>query len=327
MKLLECLDRACRRAHLAIATREQYIRWVTQYLRFHRSADGRWAPPAELHGEDVARFLTHLAVERHLSESSQNQALCAVIFLYKHVLADELPQDHLGDIRALRSTRPKTLPTVLSVDEVSRLFAAIPIDSESGLLIRLLYGTGMRVMEGCTLRVRDIDFDRGQIVIRQGKGKKDRPVMLPVSLRSHLQEQLRARRELHEQDLARFAGYVPLPMSVEHRRPDAAREWPWQYVFASVTVRYDADHRGTRWHTTPAHISRRVSSAARSAGIVKRVTPHTLRHSFATHLLEQGSDVRQAQTLLGHQSLETTMIYTHLINRPEVIVKSPLDRL
>lgn len=327
MKLLERLDRVCHRAHLAASTREQYRRWVEQFLRFHRQVSGRWLAPAQLRGPDVANFLTHLAVARHLSESSQNQALCAIVFLYGHVLADELPPDHLGDIRALRSTRPKTLPSVLSVDEVARLFAAIPIDTESGLLVRLLYGTGMRVMEGCTLRVRDVDFDRGQILVRQGKGKKDRIVMLPTSLRARLTDHLRGRRELHERDLARWAGFVPLPASVEHKCPSAANQWAWQFVFPSVTVRYDESHRGTRWHTTPAHVGRLVRVAARSAGIAKRVSPHTLRHSFATHLLEQGWDVRQAQTLLGHQSLDTTMIYTHLMSRPSIAVTSPLDRL
>jgi integron integrase len=326
MRLMERLDRACRLAHLARSTRLQYARWVEQFFRFHRHRDGTWRMPAELRGTDVAAFLTHMAVERRLSESSQNQALCAVVFLYQHVL-NELPKEHLGDIRALRSTRPRTLPTVLSAAEVARLIDALPPDSDCGLMVRLMYGTGMRIGECCTLRVRDLDFDRLQIMIRQGKGKKDRVVMLPASLRGLLLDHLRSRREMHEHDLHRLAGYVPLPDSVANRSPASERDWGWQYVFPSVTVRYDHNHRGVRWHTTPAHLTRTTAVAARAARIAKRVTPHALRHSFATHLLEQGWDVRQVQTLLGHQSLETTMIYTHVMNKPAVAVQSPLDRL
>lgn len=329
MKLLERLDRACKLAHLARSTREQYRRWVEQFLRFHRTSDGTWRPPAELRGAEVSVFLTHMAVERRLSESSQNQAICAIVFLYKHVLVDELGPDHLGDIRGLRSTRPKVLPTVLSTSEIHRLLTAI--DGEAGLIVRLLYGTGMRVGECCTLRVRDLDFDRGQIIVRQSKGKKDRALMLPESLRAELTDQLRQRRDLYERDLHRGAGFVPLPDSVMNRMPQSERDWAWQYVFASVAVRYqegpDGKQRGIRWHTTPAHLNRTISVAARAAGILKHVTPHALRHSFATHLLEQGWDIRQVQTLLGHESVETTMIYTHVMTKPAVAVRSPLDRL
>lgn len=329
MKLLQRLDRACRLAHLARATREQYLRWVEQFLRFHRAPDGTWRAPGELRGADVAAFLTHLAVERRLSASSQNQALCAIVFLYGRVLGTELGKDHLGDIGGLRSTRPKVLPTVLSAPEVQRLLGAI--DGESGLIVRLLYGTGMRVMEGCTLRVRDVDFDRSQIVVRAGKGQKDRMLMLPAALRGDLLDHLLARRELYERDVQRYAGYVPLPDAVANKAPANGREWSWQYVFASAAVRYapgpDGKQRGVRWHATPSHLNRTITAAARAVGIVKRVTPHTLRHSFATHLLEQGWDIRQVQTLLGHRSVQTTMVYTHVMQKPAVAVTSPLDRL
>jgi integron integrase len=331
VKLFERLDRACRLAHLARSTRLQYCRWVDQFLRFHRAPSGRWRTPAELRGADVAAFLTHMAADRRLSASSQNQAICAIVFLYETVLVDELGSDHLGDIRALRSVRPRTLPTVLSTGEVRRLIAAMPPETETGVIIRLLYGTGMRIGEACTLRVRDVDFERGQIVIRQGKGRKDRWVMLPEALRGLLTDHLRLRRELHERDLQRNAGYVPLPDAIANKAPANEREWGWQYVFASVTARYaeapDGTQRGVRWHTTPAHVSRTMVAAARAARIAKRVTPHALRHSFATHLLEQGWDVRQLQTLLGHASLETTMIYTHVMTKPAVAITSPLDRL
>ena len=329
VKLLERLDRACRMMHLARATRVQYLRWVDQFIRFHRQPDGAWRSPGELRGADVATFLTYLAVERRLAESTQNQALCAIVFLYQQVLGSELGQDHLGEIHAMRSTRPRHLPTVLSTAEVMKLLSAM--DGECGLITRLLYGTGMRISECCTLRVRDLDFDRAQIMVRQAKGKKDRLLMLPELLRGELNDHLRARRELYERDLDRLAGYVPLPDSVLNKSPKNEREWLWQYVFASVSVRYndgpDGRQRGVRWHTTPAHIGRTISVAARAAGINKRVTPHTLRHSFATHLLEQGWDVRQVQSLLGHESLETTMIYTHVMNKPAIAVTSPLDRL
>lgn len=327
------MDRACRAAHLARATREVYLSWVGQFLRFSRTTDGTWREPAELRGPDVAAFLTHLAADRRLSESSQNQALCALIFLYETVLIDELGPHHLGDIRAMRARRPTTLPTVLGVDEMARLLGAISPQTETGVLVRLMYGTGMRVGEACTLRVRDVDFERAAIVVRRAKGKKDRLVMLPAAVRGNLTDHLRARRELYERDLHRGGGYVPLPDSVVNKSHGMAddRDWGWQYVFASTTARYyegpDGRQRGVRWHTTPAYVGRTIAVAARAVGIVKRVTPHALRHSFATHLLEQGWDVRQLQTLLGHESLETTMVYTHLTTRPAVTVTSPLDRL
>lgn len=277
----------------------------------------------------MAAFLTHMAVERRLSESSQNQALCAIVFLYGQVLGDELGKEHLGDISALRSTRPRRLPTVLSVSEVQRLIASL--GEYEQLMVRLLYGTGLRIGECCTLRVRDVDFDRGQILVVQGKGKKDRVVMLPSSVRADLADHLRARRELHERDLSRLAGYVPLPNPVANKVDRDGRAWLWQYVFASAVIRYapgpDGRQRGMRWHLTPSHLGQAIKAASRAAGIAKRVTPHAMRNSFATHLLEQGWDIRQVQTLMGHQSVETTMIYTHVMQKPGVGVISPLDRL
>jgi integron integrase len=273
----------------------------------------------------VAALLTHMAVERRLSESSQNQALCAIVFLYGQVLNDELGPDHLGDIRALRSTRPKRLPTVLSVHEIQRLIAHLP--AYERLIVRLLYRTGLRISECCTLRVRDLDFDRGLILVVQGKGKKYRVVMLRGDLEDHLQ----TRRELHERDLSRLAGYVPLPDSIANKVDQDGRAWMWQYVFASTVIRYgpgpDGRQRGMRWHVTPSHLGQSIKSAARAAGIVKRVTPHTFRHSFATYLLEARYDIRQVQTLLGHADVSTTMIYTHVMNKPQIGVMSPLDRL
>ncbi len=196
-----------------------------------------------------------------------------------------------------------------------------------GLMIELLYGTGLRVMECCTLRVRDIDFDRGQVVVRGGKGDKDRVVMLPGSLRERLAEQVGRVRLRHGRDVGKGGGHVPLPASLANKCPYAERDWRWQFVFPSVVLRRDDGGLGTRYHADPGAVGRTVREAARAAGIAKRVSPHTFRHSFATHLLESGYDVRQVQQLLGHQSLETTMIYTHVMNKPAVAVTSPLDRL
>jgi integron integrase len=272
-------------------------------------------------------YLNHLVGERHLAASTQNQALCALLFLYQHVLENVLPQEHLGKFVLLRSKRAKRVPTVLSVPEVRRVIDAIPQDCISRLMVELLYGTGMRVSECCTLRVRDVDLGRAQIIVRAGKGDKDRIVMLPVSLHARLATQLEAVEAKWRKDIARGGGYIPVPESLEHKRPRAGKELPFQFVFPSSLMRRDECGYGTRWYMHPSSLDRVVYQAARRAGIGKRVTCHTFRHSFATHVLEAGYDIRQVQTLLGHSNLKTTMIYTHIMNRPAVAVQSPLDRL
>ena len=332
MKLLQRVADAGARPHLASNTIDCYSRWIREFLAFHRDGE-RWVHPRELGAKSVERFLTHLARKRRLSASTQNQATNAIVFLYKQVLAEELPGDHLGKFVAERSKRPVRTPTVLSVDEAMRVIDSAADESMHRLMMRLLYGTGMRVAECCTLRVRDLDFDRAQIIVRSGKGDKDRIVMMPVSLRGELAEQTRKVRTRHEADLKKGGGWVPLCLSeqgadeLSHKVPYAETDWRWQFVFPSASLTRDEQGNGYRWHVHPGVLGRAVRDAAKRAGVSKRVSPHTFRHSFATHLLEAGYDIRQVQTLLGHERLATTMIYTHVMNRPSVAVVSPLDRL
>ena len=308
-------------------TAHAYRHWIRRFLGFSAAARGRWVAPEQLGTADVEAFLNHLVADRRLAASTQNQALNAIVFLYKHVLENANAREHLGKFELLRSTRPRRVPTVLSAAEVARLLAAIPPGRIFRLMAELLYGTGLRVSECCTLRVRDIDLDRAQVIVRAGKGDKDRCVMLPASLRERLGAQVRWVETRWRRDAARGGGYAPVPDALLHRRPRAGWELPFQYVFPSTVMRRDQAGRGTRWHVHPGTLDRAVCAAARRAGIGKRVTCHTFRHSFATHLLEAGYDVRQVQTLLGHASLKTTMVYVHVMNKPAVAVTSPLDRL
>jgi integron integrase len=327
MKLLQQFEIVARRRRLAQNTIDVYLHWIKQFLTFCAANYESWKHPVELGTTDVEGFLNDVVVRRRLSASAQNQALCALVFLYKHVLADVIPQDHLGKFLLQRSRRPKRIPTVLSADEVRRVIGVIPIDHMCRLPIELMYGTGLRVSEVCTLRGRDIDLGRAQIIVRAGKGDKDRIVMLPASLQSRLAAQLDATKLRWRSDLQRGGGYAPVPDALLHKRPRAGHEFPWQFVFPSNILRRDEHGHGTRWHLHPASLDRLVYQAAERAGVGKRVTCHTFRHSFATHLLETGYDIRQVQTLLGHSALRTTMIYTHVMNRPAIAVTSPLDRI
>jgi len=326
MKILQRVADVGLRRHLARSTVEHYQNWITDFLRFSR-VNGVWRAPGELFAADVEKFLTHLARDRRLSASSQNQAVCAIVFLYKQVLGEELGEDHLGRFEAERSKRPVRVPTVLSTAEVRRIVESISLRSMHRLMIELLYGTGMRVSECCTLRLRDLDFDRGQIVVRAGKGDKDRVVMLPQALRGRLADQCRRVRVQHERDLARGGGFAPVHDSIGNKAPYAECDWRWQFVFPSINLRRDQAGRGCRWYAHPAVLDRMIRVATRRAGVAKRVTAHTFRHSFATHLLEAGYDIRQVQSLLGHVSLETTMIYTHVMQKPAIAVRSPLDAM
>jgi integron integrase len=336
--LLERIARTARQRGMAARTAVCYQRWVVEFLRWAKG-QGAWRSPAELGACEVGDFLTYLANDRKVAVSTQNQACNAIVFLYKQVLVDELPEDHLGRFEGQRSKRPVRVPTVLSEAEVKHLIDMMPPESVRTLMVKVLYGTGMRLGELVTLRLRDLDFDRAQIVIRSGKGDKDRLVMLPGSLRGELTEQARRVREQHRRDLAKGAGWAPVPDVLINKVPYAADDWRWQFLFPSVTVRKEMverlradgsqslEHRRVRHHAAAGVLDRFVRNGVKEAGISKRVTAHTFRHSFATHLLEAGYDVRQVQTLLGHARLETTMIYTHVMNKPAICVVSPLDRV
>ena len=281
MRLLEAIDLVCRRRGMARSTIDAYKSWVRQYLSFAAQVRGDWVHPVTLGGRDVEAFLNHLVADRDLSASSQNQALNAIVFLYKQVLEIANPHEHLGKFELLRSRRPRRLPTVLSTAEVIRLIAVVPPARNSRLMVELLYGTGMRVSECCTLRVRDLDLGRAQISIRAAKGDKDRIVMLPAALHDRLTRQLDRVRQRWQADAARGGGFAPVPASLDHKRPRAGHEWPFQFVFPSAILRRDGQGRGVCWHVHPSSLDRIVYLAARRAGIGKRVTCHAFRHTPA----------------------------------------------
>lgn len=318
LKLEEQIRQACRVRHYSLATERAYVRWYKQFVR--------WAGlkhPATLGGDRVQAWLSHLATDRELSASTQRQALSAILFLYQQVLGLKLPW--MSDI--VRAKQPQQLPRVLSKAEVRSTLQHLPRTS-AGLAVALLYGTGMRQSDVLRLRVQDIDFDRHTITIRCGKGAKDRTVMLPRALALGLQAQLGRRAQMHAVDIARGMVDVELPHALAQKYPNAPREWAWQWVFAaddySTCPRTGAIRRH---HLHPKTINRTLSTAARRAGITKHVTAHVLRHSFATHLLEDGKDIRTIQALLGHSDVSTTMIYTHVANVGAAGVASPLDNL
>lgn len=316
-KLLDLMRSRIRVKHYSSSTEKTYIGWIRRYILFHGKRH-----PNELGGEEVEAFLTHLAVNRRVSASTQNQALAAILFLYKEVLDIDLPWLE-GVTRARRSRK---IPVVLTPNEVQEIL--LRLKGSWWLLASLLYGTGMRLMEGLRLRVQDIDFERREIVVRSGKGDKDRITMLPEALISHLKAHLKKAKALHQSDLMEGFGEVYLPFALERKYPNAGKEWGWQYIFPSVNRSVDPRSGVTRRHHLDAKgLQRAMRKAVKSAGVVKRATPHTLRHSFATHLLERGQDIRTVQELLGHKDLSTTQIYTHVLNRGGLGVLSPLDSL
>lgn len=272
---------------------------------------------------EVEAFLTSLAVDRDVSAATQSQALSAILFLYREVLEQPLPW--LDEVT--RAKRPARLPVVLAVDEVQRLLAAVE-DTDMALVLRLLYGTGMRLLEGLRLRVKDVDFVRREILVREGKGAKDRITMLPESLMQPLRAQVAKVKAQHDADLAMGRGEVWLPGALAVKCPAAPRAFGWQYVFPAAGLSTDPRSGAVRrHHIDERQVQRAVKRAVASAGIAKPASPHTLRHSFATHLLEGGYDIRTVQELLGHADVSTTMIYTHVLNRGGRGVRSPLDGL
>ncbi len=316
-KLLEQTQERLRVKHFSLRTERVYLDWIRRYIAFHNRRH-----PRDMGAAEMESFLTYLAVERSVSPSTQNQALAALLFLYKEVLALELPWLD-GIVRAKRGER---LPVVLSAQEVRVLFTAIA-DPQVLLVCRLLYGTGMRLMEGLRLRVKDVDFSRNAILVRDGKGAKDRITVLPQSLRVDLQQQVKRALAVHQQDLAQGLGRVWLPHALAAKYPNAAIAPLWQYVFPAAGLSTDPRSGAYgRQHLDGKLIQRAIKAAARNAGLQKLVTPHVLRHSFATHLLESGSDIRTVQELLGHVDVKTTQIYTHVLNRGPGGVLSPLDR-
>lgn len=314
-RLLDQVRDRIRRKHFSMRTEEAYADWIRRFILFHGKRH-----PRELGAAEVEKFLTHLAVAGRVSASTQNQAKSALLFLYKEVLNQALPW--LDNIESAQ--RPKRLPVVLTVGEVEALLGRV--HGTVGLMLRLIYGTGMRITECTRLRVKDIDFARGEIIVREGKGDKDRVTMLPASLVTPLQQHLARVKKLHEYDLKAGYGDVYLPHALARKYPKAGREWCWQYVFPSRKLS-DDPRSGIRrrWHAHETGIQRAMRQALREAGIPKPATPHTLRHSFATHLLQAGYDIRTVQELLGHKDVSTTMIYTHVLNRGGRAVVSPLD--
>ncbi|MGH8121123.1 MAG: integron integrase [Gammaproteobacteria bacterium] len=317
LKLLDQVRDALRVRHYSIRTEETYIQWIKRYILFHHKTH-----PRDLAEIEISAFLTDLAVNKNVSASTQNQALSALLFLYQQVLGIKL--DWLDDV--VRAKRPKRLPVVLARDEVQRILKLI--SGTNGLMARLMYGTGMRLMEVMRLRIKDIDFSYKQILIRSGKGDKDRVTLLPEILIPELKQQIEKARELHQTDLTEGFGRVYLPFALARKYPNADREFAWQYVFPSLKRSTDPrSGKVGRHHLDEKNIQRAIRYAARKAGINKLISSHTLRHSFATHLLEQGYDIRTIQELLGHKDVSTTMIYTHVMGRGGKGVRSPIDNL
>lgn len=315
-RLLDQVREQIRLKHYSIRTEHVYCEWVKRFIRFHR-----YRHPEEMGVAEVEAFLSDLAVRKNVSASTQNQALAALLFLYKQVLKLDLPW--LGEV--VRAKKLSRLPVVLSLAEVQQILAQL--EGEVGLVANLLYGSGMRLMEVMRLRVKDIDFTRGEILVRDGKGMKDRVTVLPRCLIERLKQHLVLVRARHNAELKEGRGDVYLPFALERKYPNGPWDWRWQYVFPAAGLSVDPrSGKVRRHHLDEKRVQRAFKAAIKRTGIVKLATPHTLRHSFATHLLESGQDIRTVQELLGHADVKTTMIYTHVLNRGGLAVLSPLDR-
>jgi integron integrase len=316
-RLLDRVRAALRARHYSYRTEDSYVAWIRRYIVFNGKRH-----PSEMGAPEVTAFLTSLAIDSLVAASTQNQALSAILFLYRDVLGVGLPW--LDEV--VRAKRPARLPVVLSRDEVRAMLDRL--EGVPRLMACLLYGAGLRVLECCRLRVQDVDFAANQIVVRSGKGDKDRVTMLPAVVKSDLGQHLAAVRIQHHHDLTAEAGWVALPTALLRKYPNAGREWVWQWVFPATRFYRDRlTGQVRRHHLHESVLQRAVKDAVRRAGIAKRGSPHTLRHSFATHLLEDGHDIRTVQELLGHRDVTTTMIYTHVLNRGPAGVRSPADRM
>jgi integron integrase len=316
-RLLDRVREAIRCRHYSRRTEKAYVHWIRRFIFFHGKRH-----PAEMGALEVTAFLTSLAVQDKVAASTQSQALSALLFLYREVLGVSLPW--LEDV--VRAKRPQYLPVVLTRDETRAVLQRL--NGVPRIMALLLYGAGLRLLECCRLRVKDVDFAGNQIVIRDGKGRKDRVTMLPAAVRTLLAQYIAQVRAQHEADLRRGAGWVELPGALLRKYPNAGREWAWQWVFPAT--RFYVDRLGgqrRRHHLHESVLQRAVKDAVRAAGIPKLATCHTLRHSFATHLLEDNHDIRTVQELLGHRDVSTTMIYTHVLNLGPAGVRSPADRM
>lgn len=316
-RFLEQVVAKLRVKHYSLRTEKSYVDWIKRYILHHGKRH-----PKDMGAAEVEGFLTHLAVARNVSASTQNQAKSALLFLYKEVLEMELPWlDNVTQAKA-----PKRLPVVLTQAEVQAVLSRL--DGTMWLIASLLYGSGLRIMEALRLRVKDVDFARREILVREGKGFKDRVTMLPVSLVEPLKSHLLKVQALHKEDLGAGFGEVFMPMALDKKYPNAGKSWSWQYVFPSVKLSVDPrSQKVRRHHADEKTVQRAVKKAVNLAGLIKLATPHTFRHSFATHLLEGGYDIRTVQELLGHSDVSTTMIYTHVLNKGGRGVGSPLDVL
>jgi len=301
--------------HLSLRTEQAYTQWIRRYIRFHQKRH-----PREMGETEIRAFISHLAVEGGITASTQTVALSALLFLYRDVLKQELP--YVSNIE--RARKPKRIPVVFTRDETKRMFDQL--EGTHWLIAGLLYGSGLRLMECLRLRVKDLDFTYRQLIVRDGKGEKDRVTMLPAKLKQPLMRHLQKVKVLHEQDVAAGYGEVFLPYALERKYPNASKEWGWQYVFPAGNRSIDPrSGKERRHHLTESTVQKAVKEALRRSRISKNGSCHTLRHSFATHLLEQGYDIRTVQELLGHKDVKTTMIYTHVLNRGGRGVQSPMD--
>ena len=316
-RLLDQVRMAVRVRHFSLRTEEAYVAWIRRFIRFHGTRH-----PAELEAGDVARYLTHLASQGRVGASTQNQALSALLFLYRDVLGRDF--GWLSGV--VRAKRPRRLPVVLTRGEVRSILDRL--DGTRRLMAELLYGSGLRLLECLQLRVKDADFEGRQLTVRSGKGGRDRVTLFPDAVSGRLAEHLAVVKATHQRDLKVGAGRVALPEALDRKYPAAGLEWAWQYVFPATRLYWNPrDSIWMRHHLHESVLQRAVKQAVADAGIAKRVSCHTFRHSFATHLLEDGYDIRTVQELLGHRDVNTTMIYTHVLNRGGRGVRSPMDRL